>query len=78
MRLCFVGYTGSASTWSRALEVVGFVSLTGSLPNCSAVSSAADGIRSGMSQDCDGISQCYIFHLVVWIQRFSFQRHSVI
>ena len=50
-----VRYTGGASTLSRALEVVGSVSLIGSLPNCSVVSSAADGFPSVVSCDRDRI-----------------------
>ena len=61
--MCAEGYTGSASTSSRALEVVsGYVSLIGSLPNCSAVSSAADGFPSAVSHDRDRIvflESCY-------------------
>ena len=48
-------YRSSASTLSRALEVVGSASLVGSLPNCPAASSAADGFPSVVSHDCDRI-----------------------
>ena len=48
------GYMGSASTLTRALEAAnGPVSLVGSLPNCSAVLSAADGFPSVVSHDRD-------------------------
>ena len=51
-----VSCTGGASTWTRALEVVnGSVSLIGSLPNCPADMSGADGFPSVVSHDRDRI-----------------------
>ena len=62
-RMCAAGYTGSATTLTCILDVVnGSVSLTGSLPNCSAALCAVDGIPSGMIHECDGIAclgSCY-------------------
>ena len=57
------GYPGSASTLSCALEVVNrSVSLVGGLPNCSAVSSAADVFPSVVVDDRDRfvfLESCY-------------------
>ena len=93
--MCAVGYTGSASTLTCTLDVVnGSVSFIRSLPNCSAVLYAVDGIPSVMSHDCGKIAfleSCYaicsdgyalddvtFFFPVLWIQWLSSQRHYAI
>ena len=58
--MCAAGY---ASTSTCTLFVVnGSVSLSGILPNCPVASSAVDGIPSGMSNCCDGITCLESFH----------------
>ena len=55
--MCAASCAGSTSILTCTLDVVnGSVSLTGSLPNCSAALCVVDGIPNGMSHDCDGIT----------------------